>query len=375
MPQTPVYFPGLNGLRAIAALTVLFGHVFQRDFADWGEVPGHVPMYGQGVTLFFVISGFLITYLLLVEKETTATVSVPKFYLRRILRIWPLYYAFIAACVIVMAVLGMKDEIVNGTLWYYIFLGANIPFAVAAGLPLIVHLWSIGVEEQFYLFWPWIVKHSKSILKSAVIICMIWIIARYASYAYSICEFGIGGGKMLIYRLLSVTRFQCMMIGSIGAVLYYRRNPYIMFFTKKYVQILLWALLIGFAFYEKFLPSVVVAEFVAVMSLGLIVGQVSSKGFINLENAFFDFVGKISYGIYVIHPLLLFLLSRLWRSMHITCPVWIQCVLIYIISIATTIFVAHLSYRFFESRILRYKNRFAVVNSRNSFKSTSSELN
>lgn len=172
----------------------------------------------------------------------------------------------------------------------------------------------------------------------------------------------------MIYKLLSVTRFQCMMIGAIGAVLYSRRNKYIMFFCNKFVQIFLWILLITFPFYSDFLPSVIVAEFVAIMSIGLIIGQVSSRSVINLENSVCDFVGKISYGIYVIHPLMLLILSMAWKSLELNWPSAFQCVLIYITAITVTIFVAYLSYRYFESAILRYKTRFAVVCSRNSYK-------
>jgi len=362
-----IYFPGLNGLRAIAALTVLWGHVFQIDFADWGVSNVlNIPIFGGGVTLFFVISGFLITYLLLEEKQQTTDISIPKFYFRRILRIWPLYYAFIAICILVLYLFGQETSIINGRLWFYILLMANVPFASHVGLPLIVHLWSIGVEEQFYLFWPWVVKHSERLLRYAIIICIVMVIAKYTTYCVSICKFGIGGGKYLIYRLLSVTRFQCMMVGAIGAILFNRQSKFIMFFCKKYIQILLWIFLIAFPFYSKCMPSVTIDEFIAIVSLGLIVGQVSSRGVINLENRVCDFIGKISYGIYVIHPLLLFLLSKLWKSLDFQWPALLQCVAIFTLSISLTVLVAFLSYRYFEGIILRYKTRFAVVDSSNS---------
>ena len=95
MSEKAIHLPGLNGLRALAALTVLWGHVFQKDFGDWGIEGMELPLLRfDGVTLFFVISGFLITFLLLNEMEKSGTVSIPKFYMRRVLRIWPFYYLF-----------------------------------------------------------------------------------------------------------------------------------------------------------------------------------------------------------------------------------------------------------------------------------------
>ena len=107
MKDKLIYLPGLNGLRAIAALSVVIAHVSQEGIADFG-LPRlfDLPMAGYGVTLFFVISGFLITYLLISEIKKTDTVSVSKFYIRRILRIWPIYYLFILISVIVFSLLN-----------------------------------------------------------------------------------------------------------------------------------------------------------------------------------------------------------------------------------------------------------------------------
>lgn len=355
-----IYFPGLNGLRAIAALSVLIGHTFQIDFGNWGIPQINLPLFSEGVTMFFVISGFLITYLLLVEKNDYQTVNVGKFYLRRILRIWPIYYAYILISIVVLLLCHRQQEIFVGNLWYYIFFAANIPFLWNGGLPLIVHLWSIGVEEQFYLFWPWIVKHTKIILLSSIIIFFIWASLKYGSWF-------ILGNKSLVYRFFSVTRFQCMMVGAIGAVLYHKNNRhFVNIFANKFTQVVLWMVLILYGVLKAFLPAIFVSGIVSILSLGLIIGQITSKGIIRLENPFFDFVGKISYGIYVIHPLLIFLLSKLWLSANIGWPSWIQYVCIYLGVTGCTIALAYFSYTYFEKKILRFKSKFTVVKSHNS---------
>src|SRR5690606_12891158 len=118
-----------------------------------------------GVNFFFMLSGFLITYLLIKEKEFTGTIHVPNFYVRRILRIWPLYYLCVAVGFIGFALLkkisGAPLE-ENANAWYYLFFAAN--FDIMHTWPekpdalLLSVLWSVAVEEQFYLTWPLILR-------------------------------------------------------------------------------------------------------------------------------------------------------------------------------------------------------------------------
>ncbi|MFM7901642.1 MAG: efflux RND transporter periplasmic adaptor subunit, partial [Bacteroidota bacterium] len=119
--------------------------------------------------MFFALSGFLITYLLLEEKKK-GEVNIRNFYIRRILRIWPLYYLFVALTLITTFFFDVSFE--YKSILFYIFLLANIPFIFGGHIPFLSHFWSLGVEEQFYSFWPWVVKKSKSILKITVIICV-----------------------------------------------------------------------------------------------------------------------------------------------------------------------------------------------------------
>ncbi len=115
------------------------------------------------------------------------------------------------------------------------------------------------------------------------------------------------------------------------------------------------------------MPSPCQAEYIAFLALILIMSQVATKPFIiNLENRVCDFIGKISYGIYVIHPMLIYLLSLAWNKMQVALPDGVQITLIYTFVTAITIFVAWLSYTFYEKRFLRIKTRFAVVQSKSS---------
>jgi len=307
-----IYLPGLNGLRALAALTVLVSHIFFDTFGEWGLEPLKLPLFSDGVTLFFVISGFLITYLLLQEINKTNTINIPKFYVRRILRIWPIYYLYILVVIIAFFLIGKQSDILNNTLYYYIFFAANIPFLSAAGIALIVHYWSIGVEEQFYLFWPWLAKlFKKKVLIAAVAVLFLWL------FFYILFT-----NKSLIYKFFNVTIFHCMMLGAIGAIGYFNKNKlFISTFTNRWIQTTAWLLFLLSGFIFEYIPAVVRTEVIAILSLFLIMSQIEGKPkFINLENKYFDFIGKISYGIYVIHPIIILGLSALWLKINLKLP-------------------------------------------------------
>ena len=353
-----IHLPGLNGLRAIAALSVMWSHTFQRDFGDWGVGGFILPVVFDGVTLFFVISGFLITYLMLHEQEQSQTVSIPKFYMRRILRIWPIYYLYLFIAVLITSTWH------DTNIWYYCFFTANIPFVLAVGIWPVVHYCSLGVEEQFYLFWPWLVKlthgRTKRLLTLSVFICVVWLACKWGIY--------LACGTNMTYRFFAVTRFDCMMIGAIGAILYFMKSKlFARIFMNRALGLVCLILLLLSQLWTYIIPAPVRPQLIAALSIVCISSQLGNP-IINLENRVCDFVGKISYGIYVIHPLLIFGLSALYRNASIQLPETIATILIYCIVTVVIILVAWLSYKFFESPFLRIKNRFAIIHSQNSMK-------
>jgi len=353
-----IHLPGLNGLRAVAALSVMWGHTFQPTFGNWGTKGVTLPVVADGVTMFFVISGFLITYLLLNEERESHNVSIPKFYMRRILRIWPIYYVYL---VIALTVTASWNEPNMG---YYLFFGANIPFILTAGIWPIVHYWSIGVEEQFYLFWPWLVKLTKGkyrwLLGLAIGLCCIWLICKWGIY--------FTWGTTVAYRFFAVTRFDCMMIGAIGAILYFTKNKSFNGLLGNSIVGTACLILLFFSqTWADHIPAPIRPQLLALLALVCIMNQLHNP-IINLENRICDFVGKISYGIYVIHPLLIFILSSLYCNNRICLPSYVEVALIYIVVTSVTILIAWLSYRFFETPFLRLKSRFAIVHSQNSMR-------
>ncbi len=354
MDHNKLYLPGLNGIRAVAAITVLFGHMWA-PFGNWGVTPPwNIPWPDGPVTTFFVISGFLITYLLMNEIGKTNDVSIPKFYMRRILRIWPLYYTYLALAL--LATWLFHDEI-NNAAWFYTFFSGNISHAIGLGIIPLFHFWSLGVEEQYYLWYPWMVKYSKKrVLSFVTILFVCWFVAKLAAYIFL--------GKGLTYRILGVTQFDCMMLGAMGAIMYYRKTEWFCkLCSNRFVAIVSWGLFFTSGLYADFIPSPVRNEFIAFISLLVIMAGLLRKPI--LENRVMNYLGQISYGIYVIHPLLLYVLTRLIRPTDYLSND-VASVVIFITMTILTIVLACLSYKFFEMPFLRLKSKFSVVQSTNS---------
>jgi peptidoglycan/LPS O-acetylase OafA/YrhL len=353
-----VHLEGLNGLRAIAAISVVVGHT--TSFYSFKFFLPAVHVGFDGVTLFFVISGFLITYLLLLEKEKTGTISVKRFYLRRILRIWPIYYLIFFVSFILSLNFSELGNFKTKESLYYLFFAANIPFIFTSGIQSVVHYWSIGVEEQFYLLWPVFVKLLKKLnLKTIAIIIVLLIIIFFVIKAT--IWFFLGNSNFL-YRFLAVTRIHCMLIGALGALLFMYKSKILYFLKYWWMQAICWGVVLLMLFNVLVLPALLNAEFTAVLSLCLILSQVNKfPKIINFENRVFDFLGKISYGIYVIHLLVIFCFTLLYKHLHFSV-LW-QVIIVYSSVIFTTIIISYISYCYYEKPFLKLKNKFAVIKS------------
>lgn len=184
-PKLPRRIPSLDGLRAISIAFVICAHlVGTRHFPTQLHVLDHLGNYG--VRCFFIISGFLITTLLLKELAATGTVSLRRFYLRRVLRIFPASFTYIG----LMALAAWLGWIVlyPGDLWHaltYTMNYQNIPVAIPharANGWYLNHLWSLSVEEQFYMLWPAAVSLllARRALKAAATVILIAPLIRLA---------------------------------------------------------------------------------------------------------------------------------------------------------------------------------------------------
>lgn len=362
-----VFLPGLNGIRALAAIGVMLSHtnaaisLLNKNWSlfgidEKGEVKGWV-LAEHGVTMFFVLSGFLITYLLLKEKHKTQNINVKSFYVRRVLRIWPLYYLYLIADLLVLWFLNVNFNF--SVVAFYIFFAANIPFIFNRALMNLDHFWSIGVEEQFYLFWPWLFKKINKNLEIYLSIIGLFL-AGFRIYVWYVKPFS----EIAVFSV--VNRFDCMILGGIAAILYSKRN---VFFLKlvnnkisQTVSLFIYFLLFVNVFW--FLNSIIEIFVIAIATMVIIIGQIEKNNrILNFNILVMDYLGKLSYGIYVIHPLIIFAITHF---IHFEDTSTLAPFLYVIMIVFFTIMIAHFSYYYFELPFLKLKEKYAIIKSSSS---------
>jgi peptidoglycan/LPS O-acetylase OafA/YrhL len=362
-----IQFPGLNGVRFIAALLVIVDHT--ELFKSYLGYPtlwanSYSAYLGAfGVSIFFVLSGFLITYLLL-EEQQEAPIRIRHFYLRRILRIWPLYYLIVVLGFFVIPHLDFFQVPIYSSdmgdslhrLLLFVGLAANVAFVYLPTVPFANVLWSVAVEEQFYLFWPHVVRIKRFLL---------WIMILLLS-GYLALKFYAGSLDRQFELLVIRTRFSAMIIGGIGAYLVFHQKAMIQFLYRRGVQVGLWVLLVCMAL--DWIPYHSLAwlqdELISLVVCGLILNIATNpRTLISLENGLFAYLGKLSYGLYVYHLFAVVLvLKGLPAIVDLQAlPTWMGYPLTLGTILILTTGISHLSYRYFESYFLRKKVRYSAV--------------
>lgn len=363
MQNKSVYFPNLNGIRFIAAALVIFHHIDQYlpyfGYSEWHlktmEIVGRL-----GVILFFVLSGFLITYLLLAEEESFKKISVKNFYIRRILRIWPLYFLVITLALLVIphiiTVPGFeKDKIYTDFGWkaflYFTFF-ANLADAIYPMIPCATQAWSIGTEEQFYLVWPVLFRA----IKKHRVKLMLGIVAFYLAVFYFL-HFSISDFipyKIYIFKFWKIFNIDCMAIGGFFAIMLYQGKTKL--FLNKWLFYVVLAVTIGMISAGVLIPYIH-NEFYAVLFGIIIVNFAANKNIgISLENPVLHYLGKISYGIYMYHIIAIVICLKVLTYFNVMSNLGII-----LSTFLLTIFMAGISYRFFESRFIRRKKKFSNI--------------
>jgi len=360
--KKPIYLPGLNGIRAIAALTVITSHTDEFSYLfNKHEVGFRAKDMAQyAVTLFFVLSGFLITYLLLLEKGKYNTIAFKKFYMRRILRIWPVYFLIVAIVGSLVGLSGILPEPRNNLshIFYYVFFIPNVPFALGGTFAALTPLWSVGVEEQFYAFWPLLINKSKNIPKALVLFIGCYLSIKVALQYLPFTS---------VYHVFYITRLDCMAIGGLGAYLVLNKHNLLNIIYSKPVQIVCWALFAGSLLVHSFhIFSILDHEIYSVIFLILILNVSTNKSsIIKLENKALRFIGRISYGMYAYHMLFIFLLGKVLTPMLSNTPNDVAMLIVYVITLALTISFSYLSYELIEKRFLNIKKKYTDIKSSN----------
>ena len=386
MIEKKIFFNGLNELRAFAALAVIWHHIElfkSRDhissLCDSPFSYFFIRTVGKnGVHLFFVLSGFLITYLLLKEKEKCNTIFFKKFFLRRIFRIWPLYYLIVLIGFILIPFLAHNFAIFEKVPYYYELISNPKNYSFKALLLYLLILpniavsyfkipgssqaWSIGVEEQFYILWPLLVfVFSRKVVVWIFTILLLFFIFCYAFIqpdSFHLLPKNSSFTAMLlprIYALIKFFPFEFMTIGAIGGYLYAYYKEKIQEFSKSKF---LYLIVLGFVFFFLFF-SLDFGYFqgltLGFLFLFLILITISEENSIVFRNKPLSYLGKISYGIYMYHPFVMFLVFPFANSYLKDCLLEYN-LFVYFFVFSITILLSHLSYKYFESVFIKIKD-------------------
>ena len=343
--------PQLDGVRALAVAAVVTQHYKMLIGAA-----------GYGVQLFFVLSGFLITRILLAERENVATMGITRgrafrqFYVRRMLRIFPLYY-FIVIVGIVFDVRNAREF----APWLLTYTFNLRMAAVGRVADTFGHFWSLAIEEQYYLVWPWLIfLLPRRLLKPVALVTIaiaplfrlylaLFVPARHSRFLWGYYGTPSALDSLGIGSLVAIL----LMSGESSANLLQRsmkwKVPVIaltLFVILKYAT--------HGAIQYAFLNTAAAAFFAWLV-------YTASYGFTGvtgkiLASAPLIFIGKISYGIYVYHPYVPAVLGRIAKRFGTTLPVfgWKAS----ISYSAVTIAVAAISWYGFERPINRLKRKF-----------------
>lgn len=363
--SSTIYFKGLNGIRAIACLIVIVFHIDQFfSLFDLPKLGYHTSgMAGYGVTLFFVLSGYLITFLMLAEKKMFGQVELIKFYKRRILRIWPIYYLAILFTIILIYfnIIPAISNVISSIALYSLLL-SNVGYAFGYGIISITPLWSVGVEEQFYAFWPVLLNKTKNIFITLIAVILIYLLIKIG---LRIFENGVW------YSLITNSAFDSMAIGGMASALVFYRSKLLSYLYHPVVQVFSWLFLAVSIFYKPMhITSLFDSEIHSII-YAIIIMNVSTNDstIINLENKLLNFIGKISYGMYVYHMIIIVLLSYFFKAyIKLIDLIVLRYLLVYVLVIGLAIGISYLSFTYLESFFLRMKSGFSKVISTNSNK-------
>ena len=358
------WFPGLNGLRFFAAFMVVIMHVHNNmGISGLPQLPAF-PVLFKGLTavsFFFVLSGFLITYLLLQEQNNTKAIDIKAFYLRRVFRIWPLYFIVIGAGIlfywkIVPALhLPFEDSYPHGlAIALYLFFMANLMNSLYHVGGMLHITWSIAVEEQFYLFWAPLVKKFYKKLPILIVVVTLLSLAVQTMNTLNVFHFSKG-----IHAFVDTLQFYYMGFGAGFAWLLYHKRQWLLklpIFTNRFLQSFCLALLISYLLlYMKSVTGDLLSPVPLALLFGWLIINVSSNehSIVSFENKPLNYLGKISYGIYMYHMPMVYATSFFFRKYIFLTRGAYYFPLFFLMVFTGVIAIASFSYFFIEKPILK----------------------
>ncbi len=368
------YRPELDSLRFFAFFAVFLLHTLYPVATQLSRqaIPRWIPIAlrtvagagAYGVDLFFVLSAYLITELLLREKRETGTLHVRAFYLRRMLRIWPLYFFFIFLAYFVPYFNPAHTNLRWRNVVWFSLLAGNWS-VVVFGWPgrIIAPLWSVSVEEQFYLLWPPLVKRlsRQNIARAAWGMIFIANIARVIVLAMH------GGQPQLWCNTL--TRLDPIALGVLIATSLHGKAPALSGITRSAFTLAGVAMLLGVSYFADIgtaKPVTWVGTLLGYPAVAaacaLVVAATIGTPVALLRWNLLRYLGKISYGLYVYHELAIFLANQALGGLRLGAEAFVPSSIV--LAFAITIAISALSYAMLETPFLKLKRRFTFVESR-----------
>lgn len=350
------YIPGLNGVRALAVLNVIFFHWGLPPFPGSKTLEKFVPNGNFGVNVFFVLSGFLISSILMAEKNKISISNnsnkkiITNFYSRRFLRIFPIYYLTLFT----LYFSGLPDFQKNFP--YYVSYTENFNVIIQHYWDSFCHTWSLSVEEQFYLIWPFVIIFTPKKRIVTLILILIAIGPVFSVFQTFVLKLPLNA------FILTPSCFDAFGLGSLLAFYYIENN---LNRLKRWIKLLLPISILlffywmfaptggHFQYFKRFFQSIIGCAMILFCLTPSYV-QIRNK---LLGNKILNWTGLVSYGLYLYHYTIPWFYGQVKQSLNLAFGEF-TAIIDYSIMIIILLLITSFSYYLIERPILGYKKRF-----------------
>jgi peptidoglycan/LPS O-acetylase OafA/YrhL len=369
-----VYFKNLDALRFMAFVFIFLGHSLDTDSevvatsSAYQWVRHYVYIFGKtGFSFAFVLSSYINTWVILEERQQAGRFVPWLYYARRALRIWPLYFLvlFIGFVVIPLVMEWLNEPYAEvGNPWYFILFVGNF-FLIDHGWthsPIISVLWSVSVEEQFYLFWPFLLIVFRK--REVWLFVLMLLLFMATTFRY------FGTDVNIWFHTLFLLGDIC--IGAVFAFISFHRNwgfGFLEQLSRKAIVGIYLAFVLCLMFYQELFNEGPLNN-----PMGLVIEKVvfaSLLSFFIFEqnfavNSFFKFgrlrwmtyLGVVSYGLFCFHEIGLLVGNRMLMTLGLGDDVWAFLLLKPLMAFAVILPAAHVSWNYFEKPLLKLKRHF-----------------
>ena len=355
------YIPNLDSLRGLAAIFVVVSHFEQ--LKSYIKIPhlSNWPVLGSiAVSIFFMLGGLLSTYFFVKEKLKNDTINYAQFFSKRYIRIWPLYFV-----ILIISFFIWPAHMSMFNFFLCLFLMSNVAFSMYGLNVVIDPIWTLGAEDQFYLIHPQLfrLKNFSKIFVTFIVLIVIYITIRIGIVHFTNAPNAI---KLFLER----TRFDNLLLGGTIALMFYGFQNKIQIPTiiqEKLIihpvtQTISVSLFIIYILYSTCINTHFYSDLVIVSLLLPIIYNLAFNAncMINIENKWLNFIGKISFSLYLSHKMIIYGIlqivnKKILYSFFKENPY--QHLLLYPVVLAVTIFAAWLIYEFVEKKVLILKEK------------------